>query len=279
MPLIIITGLPSSGKTIRANQLKDQLEKKISDTGSAINIVLINDELLSISKDTYRERETEKATRGAQISAVKRALGKHTIVILDNMTYIKGFRYQLFCEAKALSTNCCVVQIGAPKELCQQWNDNRESPWAQDLFEALMFRYEEPNPMARWDSPLFPISYEDKELPVDEIWETLVLQKPKPPNQATVLKPAPPGNYLTELDKITIGVVNEILDMQKTSPGCTVKLSDYEVPFELPMRLTLPEMNRIRRNFVSLNRMKPMDISRIRARFVEFVVKNLNVDI
>lgn len=30
-------------------------------------------------------------------------------MILDGMNYIKGYRYQLWCEAKALGTMCCVV--------------------------------------------------------------------------------------------------------------------------------------------------------------------------
>lgn len=40
---------------------------------------------------------------------VKRALSRDTIVILDGMNYIKGVRYQLWCEAKAVATTCCVV--------------------------------------------------------------------------------------------------------------------------------------------------------------------------
>lgn len=134
------------------------------------------------------EAKSEKSTRGLQMSAVKKYLSKDTIVILDNLTYIKGFRYQLFCEAKALLTNSCVVQVGAPVEKCQEWNSARGADgWDPGLFNALVFRYEEPNGMSRWDSPLYSISFEDTELPVSEIWESLVLNKPKPPNQATVL--------------------------------------------------------------------------------------------
>ena len=42
---------------------------------------------------------------------MKRALGKDTIVIADGLNYIKGFRYQLYCEAKAVQTPSCVVRI------------------------------------------------------------------------------------------------------------------------------------------------------------------------
>ncbi len=36
-------------------------------------------------------------------------LGRDTIVIADGLNYIKGYRYQLYCEAKAVQTASCVV--------------------------------------------------------------------------------------------------------------------------------------------------------------------------
>lgn len=58
----------------------------------------------------YREARTEKDARAEEYSAVKRALGRDTIVIADGLNYIKGFRYQLYCEAKAMQTPSCVVR-------------------------------------------------------------------------------------------------------------------------------------------------------------------------
>ena len=55
------------------------------------------------------DAKSEKAARGTFYSAIQRVLSKDDIVIADGMNYIKGFRYQLFCEAKALSTPHCVV--------------------------------------------------------------------------------------------------------------------------------------------------------------------------
>ena len=53
----------------------------------------------------------EKDARATEYSAVKRALGKDTIIIADGLNYIKGFRYQLYCEAKAVQTPNCVVRM------------------------------------------------------------------------------------------------------------------------------------------------------------------------
>lgn len=40
---------------------------------------------------------------------VKRALGRDSIVIVDGMNYIKGWRYQLWCDSKSMGTPSCVV--------------------------------------------------------------------------------------------------------------------------------------------------------------------------
>lgn len=45
------------------------------------------------------------------LSAVERTLSKDDIVIADGMNYIKGFRYQLYCVARAISTPHCVVCV------------------------------------------------------------------------------------------------------------------------------------------------------------------------
>lgn len=268
----MVTGFPCSGKSTRVQQLVEGLEKKIA--GTDYKITVVDDEKLGIPKEDYRNTQTEKALRGAQLSAVKRSISRTEIVILDGLTYIKGFRYQLFCEAKALTTNSSVIHVGAPAELCKEWNRKRpvKDQWPKDLLDALIFRYEEPNGMSRWDSPLYTIPYIDEQLPVDEIWDSLI-KKAKPPNQATVLKAAPPTNYLTELDRVTNEVVNTTMNLYNTNPGGTVKLLDYPEPVTLPMRLTLAQMHRIRRNFISLNKMKPMDINRIQGMFIEHMVK------
>jgi protein KTI12 len=43
------------------------------------------------------------------LSAVERLLTKDDIVIADGLNYIKGFRYQLYCIARAIGTPHCVV--------------------------------------------------------------------------------------------------------------------------------------------------------------------------
>jgi tRNA uridine 5-carbamoylmethylation protein Kti12 len=52
-------------------------------------------------------------------------LSKDAIVISDSLNYIKGYRYQLWCEAKAAGTRCCVVHVAAREDECKKWNRER----------------------------------------------------------------------------------------------------------------------------------------------------------
>lgn len=60
--------------------------------------------------DTHADAVSEKETRGALRAAVDHALDGRTVVVLDSLNYIKGFRYQLYCAARAESTQHCVVR-------------------------------------------------------------------------------------------------------------------------------------------------------------------------
>lgn len=73
----------------------------------------------------------EKTARGTELSAVKRALSKDAIVIADDLNYIKGFRYQLWCEAKAAGTTCCTVHCAARQDEVERWNRARRRQWTE----------------------------------------------------------------------------------------------------------------------------------------------------
>lgn len=113
--LILISGYPSSGKTHRSKQLVDFFNAKIRSSLepriSRLSVSHIDDLSLGLHRDVYREARTEKDARAAEYSAVKRVLGRDSIVIADFLNYIKGFRYQLYCEAKAVQTPSCVVSF------------------------------------------------------------------------------------------------------------------------------------------------------------------------
>lgn len=58
MPLVIFSGLPSSGKTTRAIQLQKALESKIASSLRKFKIHVINDDTLGINREVYRGTHT-----------------------------------------------------------------------------------------------------------------------------------------------------------------------------------------------------------------------------
>lgn len=231
----------------------------------------------------YASARPEKDARAAFSSAIKRELGRDVIVIADGMNYIKGFRYQLYCEAKAVQTPNCVVHVGTPADKCRELNkkalEDQTGGYEPEIFDNLVFRYEEPNGMSRWDAPLFTVPYDDSEPPCDAIWEAMVGSDGKAkvvrPNAATVLKPASQQNYLYELDKTTSEVVKFITQWQQDHPGDgggELALPSSELRLCLPSNPpSLPQLQRLRRQFTTLNRQHSLNKSRIRDLFVDYL--------
>ena len=89
------------------------------------------------------------------------------------------------------------VHVGTPIEKCREMNkenlgsDNKENGYALDIFDNLVYRYEEPNGMTRWDSPLFTVPYDDEAPPYLAIWDAIIGSEGKvktvKPNLATVM--------------------------------------------------------------------------------------------
>ncbi|KAI9767805.1 MAG: hypothetical protein M1840_005486 [Geoglossum simile] len=313
--LIILSGYPSSGKTHRARQLLDFFDSKIALNSSLpspdpriarLKTHHVFDQPLGISREVYRDSRKEKDARAAEYSAVKRVLGRDDIVVADGLNYIKGFRYQLFCEAKALGTPSCVVSficrlwgnwmlkirevhIGTPAQTCREINSRllasleNDGGYPDDVLEGLIFRYEEPNGMTRWDSPLFTVLYSDDAPPYEAIWEATIGKegeaKVVKPNAATVLKPAAESNYLYELDKTTRSILTRILEWQKDHPGeaggeITVPDVQARKNVILVSPLSLPQLQRLRRQFISLNRQHTLPQARIADLFVDYLNDN-----
>ncbi|CRK48168.1 hypothetical protein BN1723_001425 [Verticillium longisporum] len=359
MPLIVVTGLPTSGKSHRAAQLHAYLASHLAASPSKppYRLHLISDESLSIPRSVYDLSATpahvrsanasEKDARATTYAAVKRVLSDRDIVILDGGNYIKGWRYQLHCEAKAVRTPCALLQIGCSVDRARSVNEARlkakeaaaaaaetsedgdttgdnvptteatpcallqvgccvdrarsvnearlkaaaaaaaaaaeetsaHGDTAGDMaptteayepanWENLVFRYEEPNPMTRWDSPLFTLIWEDDDAQANSVfaslWEAVAGEgrKAVKPNQATVQRSRDAGgDYLYVLDRETQDIVRRILEGQGEEGGGTVSVPNgggaqaRELTVELPGRkLGVPQMQRHRRAFVGLNR-------------------------
>nr|POE49251.1 protein kti12 [Quercus suber] len=286
--LILISGFPSSGKTYRSEQFISYCAQQISISSDPkvqrLKVHHISDVSCGLARDVYATARPEKDARATFSSAIKRVLAQDTLVVADGMNYIKGFRYQLYCEAKAMQTPSCVVHIGTTADKCRELNAqnlaNGKGAYESEVFENLVFRYEEPNGMTRWDSPLFVVPFEDAQPPCAEIWEAMIGSDGKAkvvrPNAATVLKPASEQGYLYELDKTTSEVIASITQWASDHAGegggeVRILGTDHVVEFSINAP-SLPHMQRLRRQFIALNRQhSTLSKARIRELFVDYL--------
>ncbi|KAF6203847.1 hypothetical protein GE061_002182 [Apolygus lucorum] len=286
MPMILMVGLPSTGKTARAQQLKSFFE---SDTSTVVNLISENDILKSRNIDKnkfYHDSQKEKEIRGVLKSEALRVLGKDNVVILDAGNYIKGYRYELYCATKNYKTTQLTVECVVDKETSWSWNERRPDElerYSRETFDALHLRYEAPDSRNRWDSPLICLQNSD-DLNEEVIKEALFSRKPAPPNQSTQSTPLSSSDYLYELDKITSRIVNDILAAKKSGSE-TSKLPSYpdcDVN-DFPDGLTSIQLAKLRRQFLNYTKLHPpssqaADPTKMAGLFVQFLNSSLSGD-
>lgn len=312
MPLVLLTGFPSSGKTTVAKKLVTLLQETIdsNDKLSNYSVVYHSDETLNISHDDYIGSNEERRARSKIMSVVKRDLSRQKVVIVDSLNYIKGFRYQLHCEVKNVMTTYCLIHTVCPMSNLVEWNEKEtdlHKPWESNFLNALIQRYEEPNPQTRWDSPLFTIltSQDDISTLYTDISKAIfptvfkpatndrdtekILQQLKP-NNATILKAASHTNSLQILDSEASSVIKIIMKymQQNVVSGGTSRIiltpenTDLNDPncFYVDLSLqncSMPQLQRIKRQFVAMNRLRNLEQDRVKPLFVEYLNKHLNV--
>lgn len=201
MPLIIICGLPSSGKTFRTKQL----HKYFTELGKTVRVVSENDLIPKagfLKNEYFSDSLKEKIIRANLKSETISLLNKDEIVILDSGNYIKGFRYEMYCASKAARTTQCTLYCAIVKDHAWEFNQKRTSTeelpptnsstelnnsdiaYTQNIFNEICQRFEEPLSNNRWDTPLFTV-FPEAELEFESINMTLFEKKPPPPNLST----------------------------------------------------------------------------------------------
>ncbi|KYN13547.1 Protein KTI12 like protein [Trachymyrmex cornetzi] len=287
MPLIIITGIPCSGKTTRSLELKSYFEEKLKSSGQNVEIISESNAIIQTgyNKNVYfADSKKEKAIRSSIKSDIQRKLDSNNLLIFDGSNYIKGYRYEIYCTTKLYETPQCTLYCNLPIEQAWLWNNKRldSDRYDREIFDSLVTRYEIPETTNRWDCPLFTIMPEDI-LMCDEIYCYLYKGKLPKPNLSTQIPPLASTNYLYELDNITKDVTNVsfvnifslkvILSMQQLGikydikiPGSSVNLKRTTVSSKLAI---------LRRQFITFSKMQQNEVDQIATLFVQYLNNNI----
>eukprot|EP00899_Mesostigma_viride_P010036 jgi/Mesvir1/19033/Mv12797-RA.1 len=294
MALVIVCGQPCSGKSTIVSQLCTVLKNATPNR----NVVVIDEPSLNLEKKTcYQDARTEKNTRGVIRSAVDRAVTRDTVVIVDSLNNIKGYRYELWCIARAAGAVYCMVHCDVPLDICRAWNAARRASggdsYPDTVFEDLGNRFETPDGRNRWDSPLFSLHPMDEggisEAQLQAIVSSLnpaarAGKKPVKlqPTIATQQIASSDTNHMYELDTTIQEIINMILKSQTATGGAArLDVTGGGGPLlTLPRPVTLPELRRIHRAFVKLLTSSlgpPASAEAARHMFADYVASSLTM--
>ena len=300
MALVVICGQPCSGKSKAALCLAEAL-KESEELKQQVRI--IDEACFHLDRNqSYANMPSEKNLRGVLRSEVDRSLVKDSIIIVDSLNNIKGYRYELWCLARAAGIRYCVVYCDVEENDCRKWNEERrekgEANYDDSIFEDLVRRFEKPDRRNRWDSPLFElwphrdgidkssaavvdaVSYLTKK--VDSKTRDVKILQPTIATQTTRFSDA---NSLYELDKATQEVTNAIVEAQSQALGGP--LNAISVGKDLPTinisrSVGLPELRRMRRTFIKLTGQTslsgpppPSDSDSAKRMFIDYLNREL----
>ncbi|KAK6110851.1 Chromatin associated protein KTI12 family protein [Brugia pahangi] len=299
MPLVVVCGKPSSGKSTLAKYLC-----KFTVTRKSRRVEVVSDNInASFTRSIYKNSQEEREHRAVLKSEVQRLLSEDCLVICDSLNYIKGFRYELFCIAKLMRTTYCVLYCDANENICQRLNLEKEKieRYKADDITELAMRFEEPA-TNRWDYPLFKVeiragsethwrcdsSFEqcfcllrlsEKDLPLEDIYLWLFEGRSLSANESTENASLMPADFLHVLDHVTKEVVTSVMQQQRTAlpgdtfiiPNCI--LDDDKILFT--RQRSFAELSGLRRQFITYMKMHPLnDMSKFASLFINYLNAN-----
>lgn len=158
MPLIVVCGRPCVGKSTFSLKLAEYLAEKNLKNVHVVTADQTRD-ATSNKKTMFSSAANEKMSRGQLKSTVDRLLTKESTVICDGANYIKGFRYELYCAARAVGTYLVCVWVGSTVPLSAALavnieRENRDDAYDPRMLRDLWLRFEPPDARNKWECPL-----------------------------------------------------------------------------------------------------------------------------
>ncbi|XP_030751476.1 protein KTI12 homolog [Sitophilus oryzae] len=276
MPLIVITGVPCSGKTTRSNELKQFFEEQ----GKDVHIISEYDQIIKAGFDKnafYADSNKEKRVRGILKSEMIKLISPTNVVILDATNYIKGYRYELFCGTKANKSTQCTVHTEINRDQAWEFNENRENDlekYTKDIFDALVMRYEDPDGKNRWDSPLFTV-FPDQPLDTAGIYSALFKKAPPKPNMSTQNPPLSSTNFLYDLDRITKEITDKLIQSKNEGSDGDIEVSGYiDLTIDIS-DVSVQQLMLLRRQYLTYSKMHTPEVSRIPQLYIQYLKTSL----
>lgn len=151
--LIIFSGIPASGKSTFANDIKKQLEKQ---RGVIVEIV-DSDE---IRQKVYKIRfdpSMELFIKDRSLYRIDKYLKQGYHVISDDLNYYQSMRHELKEIARENHTNYKIIYFEIELEEAIRRNEKRGSPIPREVIERVYEKFDEPGQKYKWDNYFYKV--------------------------------------------------------------------------------------------------------------------------
>lgn len=144
--LLVLCGIPASGKTLLAIEIQKQVQ----------------DDVDIVSTDEWRDEvfysaftpEKENKVRENALKNTKTLLSKGKSIIHDDTNYYASMRHELYELARLRACVFAVVHITTPLKVALDWNRRREVVIPDHVIRRIHSKLDEPGRRYAWDKPI-----------------------------------------------------------------------------------------------------------------------------
>ncbi|MBA2861457.1 L-seryl-tRNA(Sec) kinase [Methanococcus maripaludis] len=256
--LIILTGLPSVGKSTFSKAISKKMAEKNID-----NIILGTDlvrESFPVWKESY-----EEFIRDSNSYLIKNALENNFSVIVDDTNYYNSKRRDLMNIAKECDNNYVTIYLKAPLDLLLKRNIERGQKIPNEVIKNMYEKFDTPGTKYAWDLPDITVDTTEK-IDHNEILSKILkiaenksskIEEDKISNSNSV------ESDLQKIDNITRNIVGELIKTEKINKKDIKLVSEIRKSF-------LKDCKKIES--------KKMDLKKIEKDFLDYLNKNLKIN-
>ncbi|MFO8020552.1 MAG: AAA family ATPase [Promethearchaeia archaeon] len=261
--LVIVTGLPASGKSTFSEELKKYLEEDTEKPNKEISIVDPDKIREEIAPGTF-DFEKESEVRELNLKKVEKELKKGKIVISDDLNYYTSMRRDLKSIANQLNKKAFIIHMNTPLETCLEWNKARGEPIPNDLIIDINQKFDSFTNYS-WEEPILKINMERAqkiEINYEELMNKIKKELTLGPNKKEPIDKEKANNqrFNETLEEKTRKIIGELLQKNRN-------------------KKKKAKLLKLRKRFVKEHINEPFEVSNISARFKNYLRKILSIEI
>lgn len=168
--IIILVGLPSSGKSTLAKYLG----MKISHLYPKYTII-DTDEIRKNLFGPNFDPSQETIVIQKKLALIQKQISNDHALIVDDMHYYVSMRHEIYTLVRNQHGLFIAIYCDTPLEICLQWNHLRSNSVPEKVIRDVAEKFNFPGKKYRWDKPFFTVHIEKNTMKddIDRIFDKL----------------------------------------------------------------------------------------------------------